>query len=106
MKKAACITLSAMLLVSAHAQDDAETELVRKLANPVASLISVPLQYNDDENFGPHQEGSQSRLNIQPVIPFGLNEEWNLISRTILPLIDQDDIPVKGKGESVWGRVC
>lgn len=103
MKKVACITLSAMLMMSAHAQDDAETELARKLANPVASLISVPLQYNYDENFGPNQEGSQSRLNIQPVIPFGLDEEWNLITRTIMPLIDQDDIPVKGKGESGLG---
>jgi len=77
-----------------------EEDLARSLANPVASLISVPLQYNYDENLGPADEGSVSRLNIQPVIPFSIHEDWNLITRTIVPLVDLKDFPVKGRSTS------
>jgi len=46
-----------------------------------------------------------AKLNIQPVAPFSISEDWNVITRTIIPLIDQDDIPVKGKGKSGLGDV-
>ena len=80
-------------------------DLAKKLANPVASLISVPIQANYDENIGPTEDGSVWRINIQPVIPITLNENWNLISRTILPIIDQEDIPLIGMGESGIGDI-
>lgn len=98
----------ALSVASVHAAEGADTdaaELARKLANPIAALVSVPLQYNYDENFGAAGTGSVSKLNIQPVIPASLNEDWNLISRVIVPLVDQDDIPVKGRGESGLGDI-
>jgi len=52
----------------------------------------MPLQLNFDDNIGPLDQGSRVTLNIQPVIPITLNEDWNLISRTILPVISQKDI--------------
>lgn len=66
--------------------------LAKKLANPVAALISLPFQLNYDTNIGSDDEGDRWILNIQPVIPFALGEDWNLISRTILPVMSQNDI--------------
>ncbi len=68
-------------------------ELAQQLSNPVASLISVPFQLNYDENIGSDDDGSMWMLNVQPVVPFDLGSDWNLISRTIVPLKWSDDIP-------------
>ncbi|KFF07302.1 hypothetical protein [Flavobacterium reichenbachii] len=66
-------------------------ELADKLANPVASLISVPLQNNLSYGIGPFN-GSKYTINIQPIIPFKLTENLNLITRYIVPVVDQRDI--------------
>ena len=85
--------------VLAQAQESAD-ELAKKLSNPVASLISVPLQYNADFNIGP-QDGSRQLLNIQPVIPRSISADWNLITRVIVPVAYQDD--VSGDSGSQFG---
>ena len=62
------------------------TEALQKATqNPVANLISVPLQNNTNFGVGPHN-GTQNVLNIQPVIPVHLTPNWNLINRVILPV--------------------
>jgi len=65
------------------------TDMAKKLANPVANLISVPLQYNHDEYGGLNDGATVSRLVAQPVIPFKLNETGLLITRTLIPFVDQ-----------------
>src|SRR5437763_14831741 len=59
--------------------------------NPVASLISFPLQSNFDFRVGPSDEGWRYTLNIQPVIPISIGSDWNRIVRTIIPYIRQED---------------
>lgn len=67
-------------------------ELAKKLANPVAAMISVPFQFNYDGRVGPRKDGSRWTMNFQPVIPFELNRDWNIITRTIVPLVSQRNI--------------
>lgn len=87
-----CFLLVLMLLVSVAVTGYAgETEdLAKKTQNPVSDLISLPFQNNTNFNFGP-REKTQNVLNIQPVIPINLNEKWNLITRTIAPVIYQPE---------------
>ena len=84
-----CVSLIALAPVTFAESNE---ELAKKLSNPVAAMISIPLQGNYDHNIGPADDGERYYLNIQPVVPISLNEDWNLISRTILPVISQDDI--------------
>jgi hypothetical protein len=70
--------------------DDA-TALAKKLQNPIGDLYSFPFQNNTNFNYGPNK-GTQNILNVQPVIPIHVNEDWNIITRTILPLIWQPSL--------------
>ena len=68
---------------------DQEAELAKKLNNPLAALISVPFQNNWDFGIGP-AHAMQYKANIQPVIPVSITENWNIILRTIMPVIYQE----------------
>ena len=82
--------------------DDAtdQAELAKKTLNPVADLISLPIQFNYDQRIGPTDDGKKYVVNIQPVIPISIGPDWNVISRTILPIVDQDDILPDGSADA------
>jgi len=69
------------------AQDSA-SDLAKKTQNPLADLISVPIQYNTFFETGPKGK-TQNTLLIQPVIPFSLNDDWLFIARPLISLLEQ-----------------
>lgn len=78
------------IALTAHAQD--ADQLAKQLSNPIASLTSVPMQVNYDDGIGPLDGGERLLINVQPVIPVSIGKDWNLISRTIIPVIGQRDV--------------
>jgi hypothetical protein len=93
MRRLLAVSLAILGPAGAAIADDDADALSKQLANPVASLISVPFQNNMDWGGGPNGDGFAYLLNIQPVIPISISEDWNLISRTILPVAYRDYLP-------------
>jgi hypothetical protein len=80
--------------------------LAKQLSNPISSLISVPFQANWEFGVGPDND-TRFVLNVQPVMPFSLNKDWNLIERIIMPYLSQPSLvpgssPTSGLGDFVW----
>lgn len=79
-----------------HEELEATVDLAAAAQNPLASMISLPFQNNT--TFGDMGGDYLNTLNIQPVYPVGLSKDWNLITRTILPVVS---VPVNGSQQ--WG---
>jgi len=85
-----CIVIaSSARAQNAPAADTAQ--LAKDLSNPVADLVSVPFQFNWEQGVG-DQDATRTVLNVQPVVPFTLNDKWNLIGRWIMPLVSQPSL--------------
>jgi len=91
------ITILLFFIVSATAQEQSQGDLAKQAQNPIANLISLPFQNNTNFGLGPDDE-VQNVLNIQPVIPVTLNENWNVITRTIVPILSQPNFYTNGEG--------
>src|SRR4030095_8826221 len=91
-------TFAAALTDPARAEMSAE-ELAELAQNPVGNLISVPFQNNTNFNFGP-EKGTQNVLNIQPVYPIHVSDEWNVITRTIVPVISMPALSPTTRGQT------
>ena len=71
-----------------------ETAIAKETENPIADLISIP--FNNYATFNDRDRGTLDVLEIQPVIPIHLNSDWNLITRTVLPVVWTPDLsPVR-----------
>ena len=84
--------------IYSYGQEGGESDLAKQAQNPIADLISLSLQNNTNFGVGPGDK-TQNILNIQPIWPFSLNEDWNLITRTIIPVISQPGL-VPGEGRT------
>ncbi len=88
------IALLILMLVIArvgHGQETSDDDLAKAAQNPLASMISLPFQNNTNFGIGPDDD-TQNILNIQPVWPFSLGEDWNFVTRTIIPVISQPGV--------------
>lgn len=95
--------LAATCAAPALAENDAD--LAKDTQNPIAALVSAPFQINYDRGIGPLEQGKKWQMNIQPVIPISISSDWNMISRTILPVISQDDVSPGASHQSGIGDI-
>lgn len=126
------VVLMTLVVTTSHAQTNEKTEtvveseiaqgnssLAKTAQNPIGNMISLPFQNNMNLGVGP-DDRVQNVLNIQPVIPFAVGEDWTLITRSILPVISQpapgdsrtdgiSDLNITGffsprsPGDIIWG---
>jgi hypothetical protein len=106
----AFVLLLAVLLIapgtlsSRAANGDDATELAKQTQNPVADLISVPFEYDFSFNTG-IKNATVSALNVEPIIPLHLNTNWNLITRTIVPLVNEPSLSPGVRSASGLGDI-
>jgi hypothetical protein len=81
-------------------QDQADAaDLAKKLSNPISDLVSVPFQFNWEQGVEP-DDATRFILNIQPVMPFSMTKDWNLIARVIMPVVGQPPLTPGGEAAS------
>lgn len=88
----AILCCGSMVSAPTEASGGSDSGLAQDLTNPVADLVTVPVQMTYDGDIGPTDSGWKLQTNVQPVYPLNLNDDWNLITRTIVPVISQDEI--------------
>jgi len=82
----------ALLGIARVSTAETDAGLAQELTNPLADLVTIPIQMNFDDNIGSSDDGSKITTNIQPVIPFQVGPDLNLITRTIIPVVSQEDL--------------
>jgi len=104
VRLAVFVVAASLLTMMGRANADNDSQLAQELTNPVASLIQVPFQNNFDFGGGRNNDAFRYTLNVQPVIPFTLNNDWNLITRAVIPFASWDGVfphPESGFGDIV-----
>ena len=91
-----CVLFYLLAIRSVAIADTAEVDAAKVAQNPIASVISVPFQNNANLNVGP-ESGTRNVLNVQPVVPLSFSQNWNIVTRTILPVISS---PTVAPGET------
>jgi len=107
MRSASVLILSLCTFISFPiAAETEEQAIVRKLANPIGSLIQIPVDFSFDRNLGVDDKGERAVMTIKPVLPFSISENWNVISRTVLPIVSLEDaIPGSGSESGLGDAV-
>ena len=88
LARSAFVAVAGFALAASPASAQDAAALAKAAQNPIADMISLPFQSNTNFDVGPLKK-TQEILNIQPVYPINLNSDWNLVTRTIMPVISQ-----------------
>jgi hypothetical protein len=83
---------SAVLQARVAAEANESAEIAQKLTNPLAAMISIPIQNWFDFNLGPRKDGFRYTTEAQPVYPVQISKDWNLLSRTTIPVVYQQNV--------------
>jgi hypothetical protein len=97
----AVLTLALMMQASAAGADEELFELAKKVANPIADLMTSPFLYNWDGKLGSDEQGTSNYVRFQPVVPLHIDQDWNVITRLFMPLVEEEDVS-PGYGTQ-WG---
>lgn len=95
---AAALVMGAMVSQGVSAADDS-AGLAAKTQNPIADLISLPMKVDWDTDIG-DEDADRTTYTVQPVIPINMNKDWNIISRTIVPVYIDAESPVSGEDDA------
>lgn len=87
-----CLSLVCTGAFASEEQSKSSKDMAQNAVNPLTTTITVPIQFEYNEKIGPEDDGTRSTVFVQPIVPFDLGDDWNLITRTIVPFIEQDDI--------------
>ena len=81
----------------AQGEGGGQADLATQSQNPIASLISLPFEFDSYQNVG-EEDRTQNTIVFKPVVPIDISENWELVLRGIIPFIDQPDSgPIDGK---------
>lgn len=98
----AAVSALSLAVLPVWAQES--SEIAKQAQNPIASLISVPFENDFNPQTGIHKEDSYV-LEMKTVVPFTLSNDWNLITRTIIPVVQVPDLATGVDGTSGLGDV-
>ncbi len=87
-----CLSFVCTGAFASEEQSKSSKDMAQNAVNPLTTTITVPIQFEYNEKIGPEDDGTRSTVFVQPIVPFDLGGDWNLITRTIVPFIQQDDI--------------
>lgn len=96
------VSVGTLISLSSAAETE-EQAISRQLANPISNLIQIPIDFTFDSNLGRNDEGERAVMTIKPVIPFSISENWNVISRTVVPIVSLNDVIPGSSSESGLG---
>ena len=105
LKVTGLIAIVSTIAISQTVGAQNDQDMAQQINNPLTAFTVVPILTDYNQNIGPEDKGERVNTNIQPLMTFELNNEWNLISRKIISLIDQKDIFTGAGSQSGLGDI-
>ncbi len=94
----ALISSTLLLMPIMASAEMSQEEIAKATQNPLTAMYTLPIQNNTYFYDTKYADGVKNIANIQPVVPVDINEEWVMVTRTILPVVYKEDtVPAPSK---------